>query len=173
VPTILIYPAGFKTPKVRRMGDYALVGEQALAGEAQYRGPVVLNWADVQYQSDHLGEGDNLVWHEFAHQLDMLDGQVDGTPPLESDDLRRRWHDVMTAEFKRLAADARRRLPTLLHPGGAQDPGEFFAYSTECFFDCPAEMRQEHPKLYQLLAEYYRQDPAARVPGRHGRELRS
>src|SRR5262249_26102251 len=161
VPTILVYPGAFRTPKVRRMGDYTLVGEQALAGEAHYRGAVVLNWADIDEQATPLGGGDNLVWHEFAHQLDMLDGTVDGAPPLP-EDVRHRWHEVMPAEYRQHAARVRHPRPTLIHPSAAQDPGEFFAYATECFFDCPVELRDEHPQLYAVLSEYYRQDPAER-----------
>ena len=167
VPSILVYPTAFKTPKVRHLGgsEFVLVGEQALEGEAVYRGAVLLNWEDIADSVDNPGSGHNLVWHEFAHQLDMLDGSIDGMPPIADPELRRRWHDVMTAEYERLVDDLRHRRPTLLHPEARQNPAEFFAYSTEIFFDCPLEMRDEHPQLYQVLAEYYRQDPAVRRPG--------
>ncbi len=62
--------------------DMSIVGESARLGEAWYRGPVILSWADVLDASRQLGGGENLVWHEFAHQLDMLDREIDGTPPL-------------------------------------------------------------------------------------------
>ena len=166
VPSILVYPTAFKTPKVRRLGgsEFTLVGEQSLEGEAFYRGAVLLNWDDIADSVENPGSGHNLVWHEFAHQLDMLDGSIDGTPPIADPDMSRRWHDVMTAEYERLIDDVRHRRPTLLNHNARQDPAEFFAYCTEIFFDCPLELRDEHPQLYQLLAEYYRQDPAERMP---------
>jgi Mlc titration factor MtfA (ptsG expression regulator) len=166
VPSILVYPTAFKTPKVRRLGgsEFTLVGEQALEGEAVYRGAVLLNWSDIAESLAEPGSGHNLVWHEFAHQLDMLDGSIDGTPPLPTAELRLRWHDVMTAEYEQLVNDVRHRQPTLVDRGARENAAEFFAYSTECFFDCPLEMRELHPRLYAMLDEYYRQDPAQRAP---------
>jgi Mlc titration factor MtfA (ptsG expression regulator) len=71
----------------------------------------------------------------------------------------------MTDEFRRLRRDARHGRSTLLDAYGAESEAEFFAVASECFFDCPVELRDEHPRLYELLREYYRQDPAARVAG--------
>ena len=104
------------------------------------------------------------MWHEFAHQIDMLDRSTNGTPPLADPGQRRRWHDVMTAEYEQLIADAEAGRATLLDTYGADSEAEFFAVATECFFDCPVELRDEHPRLYELLRDYYRQDPAARLP---------
>ena len=66
----------------------------------------------------------------------------------------------MTEEYRRLRAAKRKREETLLDPYGAQNPAEFFAVATECFFDVPQAMRHEYPKLYELLRDYFRQDPA-------------
>src|SRR5262249_35377008 len=107
--------------------------------------------------------GNNLVFHEFAHQLDMLDGEINGTPLLPDPKLARRWQKVMTAEFERLIRASERGRATLLDDYGATDPGEFFAVATERFFDRPVEMREWHPNLYDLLRDYYRQDPATRL----------
>jgi Mlc titration factor MtfA (ptsG expression regulator) len=137
-------------------------------GEAWYRGPVILSWADVLETSRALGGGENLVWHEFAHQLDMLDREIDGTPPLENRAQYRRWIDVMTAEHERLKRSARAGRQTLLDPYGTESEAEFFAVVTECFFDQPIELRTEHPELYALLKEFYRQDTAARLERRRG-----
>jgi Mlc titration factor MtfA (ptsG expression regulator) len=161
--SILVYPSGYAVPEERWYEGWSIAGEAARAGEAWYRGPVVLSWDDVRRDARHPGEGTNLVWHEFAHQLDMLDRSTNGTPPLADRRQRRRWHEVMTAEFEQLAQDAREGRATLLDAYGAENEAEFFAVATECFFDCPAELRARHPRLYELLSEYYRQDPAARI----------
>ncbi len=102
------------------------------------------------------------MWHEFAHQIDMLDRSVNGTPPLEDRAMRRQWHDVMSAEYEQLVEDAEVGRATLLDTYGAESEAEFFAVATECFFDCPVELREQHPKLYELLRGYYGQDTAAR-----------
>ncbi len=103
VESILIYPSEYEVPVRRRAYEgFGIVGPSERLGESWYRGPVVLSWREVLESSRHLGGGRNLVWHEFAHQLDMLDREIDGTPPLENRAEYRRWSDVMTAEHERL-----------------------------------------------------------------------
>ena len=165
VTSILVYPHGYLTPQAEALGDgVVLEGEQAVDGQAHYRGPVILSWAEVLAEGRDPSQGHNLVLHEFAHQLDMQDGEVNGTPRLHDAALARRWQQVMTAEFARLTADADEGRPTLLDDYGATSPGEFFAVATECFFTRPAALRGRHRALYNLLRDYYRQDPAARSP---------
>src|SRR5262249_24337589 len=117
---------------------------------------------DVLAEGRFPGGGQNVVYHEFAHQLDMLDGYVDGTPPLETDEQYRRWRDVMTAEYQRLIDDSERGRATLLDQYGTRNEAEFFAVAAECFFDKPAQLGARHRDLYDLLRQYYHQDPAAR-----------
>src|SRR5260221_8432764 len=161
--SILIYPVGYAVPEERWHEGWSIAGDSLRLGEAHYRGPVILSWKEVRRDSRHPGRGHNLVWHEFAHQIDMLDRSTNGTPPLASQEQRLRWHEVMTAEYERLVEDAERGHATLLDTYGASNEAEFFAVATECFFDCPQELRDEHPQLYALLCEYFRQDPAARL----------
>jgi hypothetical protein len=92
----------------------------------------------------------------------MLDRSTNGTPPLADRQERQRWHDVMTAEYEQLVTDAEEGRATLLDSYGASNEAEFFAVATECFFDCPVDLRAEHPGLYDLLRGYYGQDPAER-----------
>jgi MtfA peptidase len=165
VPTILVYPRGFQIPSKYHGTDVIYEGRSAI-GQAVYRGPVILSWEDVLAAAREPGRGDNLVFHEFAHELDMLNGAVDGTPPLENDRKIERWQRIMSREFDCLAAASERGRATLLDHYGAVDEGEFFAVATECFFDQPWEMQRRHPRLYDLLKGYYRQDPAARAPQR-------
>jgi len=163
VLSVLIYPAGYSVPQERWHSGWSIAGESARLGESWYRGPVILSWAEIEDDSRHPGYGNNLIWHEFAHQIDMLDRSTNGTPPLETREARRQWHDVMTSEFEQLKSDARAGRSTVLDTYGAESEAEFFAVATECFFDAPAELRSEHPRLYELLSGYYRQDPAARI----------
>lgn len=162
--SILIYPAAYAVPDRAIPGTPLFQEEEDHLGEAWYRGPVILSWEDVIWDCEHPGEGTNLVWHEFAHQLDMQDREVNGTPQLGSVEAARRWHEVMTQEFERLAEDAEAGRLTLLDQYGASDEAEFFSVATEAFFDRPLALRSEHPRLYELLGDYYRQDPAARLP---------
>jgi Mlc titration factor MtfA (ptsG expression regulator) len=162
VLSILVYPTAYAVPERRHYGGMELVGESSRLGEAWYRGPVILSWDDVLRDGREPGGGHNLVWHEFAHQLDYLDRQSDGTPPLGSRQQYRQWREVMTAEYRQLIADAQAGRPTLLDKYGTSNEAEFFAVATECFFDLAVELEERHPHLYQLLRDYYRQDPAER-----------
>jgi Mlc titration factor MtfA (ptsG expression regulator) len=162
VLSILVYPSAYLVPEERWHEGWSIQTQSGRWGESWYRGPVILAWDEVDRDLEHPGTGHNLVWHEFAHQIDMLDRSTNGTPPLDDPRQRVRWHDVMTEEFQRLRDDARSGRDTVLDTYGAENEAEFFAVVTECFFDRPVELRGEHPSLYQLLADYYRQDPAAR-----------
>jgi Mlc titration factor MtfA (ptsG expression regulator) len=161
VQEILVHPDEFVVKEEASLGGEAvLYGESENLGVAEHRGPVVLSWACVQAAAAKAGHGENLVFHEFAHQLDMLNGDFDGTPRIDDDKLRQRWADVMQREYQRLARAARRGRKTLLDHYGATDPAEFFAVVTECFFDASVAMSQSLPELYELLRDYYHQDPA-------------
>jgi Mlc titration factor MtfA (ptsG expression regulator) len=167
VLSVLIYPHGFLDPQERR-GPLGVVDGRgaACSGQAWYRGPVILSWSDAREDGRHPCRGHNVVIHEFAHQLDMLDGVINGTPPLGSRAEYERWKEVMTAEYQRLIAESEHGRATLLDQYGTTNEGEFFAVATECFFDLPAAMRQRHARLYELLRDYYRQNPAERFARR-------
>ena len=170
VQSILVYPAGFLVP-TQEHDEAGVVHqrEDARLGEAWQRGPVILSWADAQYGGRDAEDGTNVVLHEFAHQLDMAERAADGTPLLRSREQYRRWREVMTREYRHLVRASARGTATLLDQYGAKDEAEFFAVATETFFEWPRELRQEHPELYDLLKEYYQQDPARRL--RTGRSM--
>ena len=162
VQSILVYPNEYVVKEEHALAGGATVEEESdRLGEAHYRGPVVLSWAEIHENALFPGYGQNLVFHEFAHQLDMLNGAFDGTPNLPTNELAQRWSELMNVEFRRLQRAERKGRETLLDPYGASDPAEFFAVATECFFDAPQAMASEHADLYGLFREYYRQDPAA------------
>jgi Mlc titration factor MtfA (ptsG expression regulator) len=102
----------------------------------------------------------NVVLHEFAHQLDAESGETNGAPILPDRELRQRWADVMTDAFERLTDAVERDEETLLDPYGAEDPAEFFAVATEAFFLIPSELEEQEPELYAVLRDSFRQDPA-------------
>lgn len=134
-------------------------GDDPLIGEAIHRGPVVLAWDAVAQQALSPQRGENVVLHEFAHRLDMLDGLSDGTPPLADGLALRRWADTCQASLQRLRSHA---APSVLRAYAETNPAEFFAVATEVFFTRGAALREEDPALYGVLRDYYAQDPAAR-----------
>jgi Mlc titration factor MtfA (ptsG expression regulator) len=155
--SILVYPSLFVLPGEEWQSERAR-GE-VVAGQAVYRGPVILSWDRVLSEGRDLSGGNNLVVHEFAHQLDFLDGYVNGTPQLLSPVQGRRWHEVMTAEFTRQLEHVRAGRETFLGQYAVRNEGEFFAVASERFFTRPARLRHHHPTLYDVLTEYYGIEP--------------
>lgn len=165
VQTILVYPSGYRSPEGWVGPDGVVREDTGRLGEAWHGGPVILAWDAVLLGGRDPRDGRNVVLHEFAHQLDFLDGMADGTPPLRDRAQYQAWHKVMTAEYARLVKESKHGKPKVLDAYGATDRAEFFAVATEAFFEKPLQMRQHHPALYELLSEYYCQDPAARFAG--------
>jgi Mlc titration factor MtfA (ptsG expression regulator) len=156
VQSILIYPSAFQVT------DEALedAGRLPLAasGQAVYRGPVILAWDAVLADGRDPSLGRNLIIHEFAHQLDFVDGCADGTLALEGEALER-WQEVLTAEYDRLRRHVRHGRNTFLGDYAATNKTEFFAVASERFFTQPAKLRHYHPALYEVLDETYAVDP--------------
>lgn len=136
--------------------------DEELSGEAMDGGPVMLSWRDVESSGESADWGYNVVIHEFAHVLDMRDGLADGVPPLHNRAARETWQQVLSSEYESFCVAVDAGLETLIDPYGAEAPSEFFAVATETFFTMPAELVAEHPALYDLLAGFFRHDPARR-----------
>lgn len=159
VQSILVYPSAYKTAPSRDAAGVVREG-QANLGEAWRRGPVVLSWDATLRGALDPKDGHNLVLHEFAHKLDMLDGLADGTPPLDSKDQLTQWVRTMSKEFQKLRDAAESGRATVMDTYGATNPAEFFAVATECFFEKSRKLKQRHPTVYDCLKDYYHQDPA-------------
>ncbi len=157
---IRVYPHTYRTETVRSLGDTWVEGVPShRLGESSHRGYVVLSW-DAVLQGARPQDGHNVVLHEFAHQLDTLDGVADGAPPLPGQ-LYGPWARVLGEAFEELQEDVAARRRTVLDGYGATHPAEFFAVATESFFEEGRRLREQEPDLYRVLARYYGQDPAA------------
>jgi Mlc titration factor MtfA (ptsG expression regulator) len=158
VQSILVYPSEFRVPASEPGEERDRFG---MAGQSVYRGPVILAWDAVLEEGRDCSLGSNVVIHEFAHQLDDLDGSVNGTPALETDSDYDSWRRVMTAEYTRLLRELRKGRETFLGEYASQNETEFFAVASERFFTRPTELRHYHEALYGMLAGYYNLDPVA------------
>jgi MtfA peptidase len=161
--TILVYPDEYVVDEPRAIGGGIVSeGPEVHAGHTQSNlGAIVVSWRDVLDGISDPADGQNVLFHELAHQLDFEDGDDNGVPRHADAASARRFAEVARRAYERLRADVRGERDTLLDPYGAENPVEFFAVSTEAFFEMPAELRAEHPELYEVLAAYFRQDPAA------------
>jgi Mlc titration factor MtfA (ptsG expression regulator) len=126
------------------------------------RGPVLIAWDAALEGAAHPERGLNVVHHEFAHKVDMLDGYADGVPPLAGNEARQRWHAVCDPVHLGLRAG---RPHPVLRPYGGVDMAEFFAVASEAFLNRPLDLLEHEPQLYAVLVDAYAQDPAARARG--------
>lgn len=165
---IVIYPGDFHSPQKHR--DSAGVvheWDDEHSGEAWLQGPVILAWPGVHESGDW--EGYNLVIHELAHKLDMLNGDANGLPPLHSSMRVEAWATAMQSAYDVLnvTLDADPDAHTNIDPYAAENPAEFFAVTSEYFFSAPDLLHASYPEVYAQLQAFYRQDPLTRLQELH------
>lgn len=187
--SILVYPSGYLAREtVYDGGVYSEFPIERL-GESWHNGRVILSWQDVWDDARELYPGENVTLHEFAHQLDQVDGDADGLPMLAEEQSVLEWSEVFQREYDQLRRRVEQRdrplethrprsrwhdqateelledddLPEneVLDDYGAENPAEFFAVATEAFFTRSQEMQRHHPELYRQMQDFYRLDPAA------------
>jgi len=159
--SIIVYPSAFVAKVHQRQGDGVVIdGLQPRLGESWSRGAIVLSWNDVLQGACDIHDGHNLVYHEFAHQLDNESGEARGAPRLPKPSMYIAWARVLTKEYKALVDAVINNHPSLLDRYGAASPAEFFAVATEFFFEKPNDLKSVHPDLYEQLMLFYQRDPA-------------
>ncbi|RBW48473.1 zinc-dependent peptidase [Marinobacter sp. F3R11] len=163
VRSILVYPDVYRVQATERDGMVVGISDQVRAGEASSLGQVVLAWSECENGAIHPEGTHNVILHEFAHQLDYLDGSADGAPPLGGEQARE-WQQTMTIAYDNLRHSLRHRRNSWLDPYGATKPAEFFAVLTEAFFQQPQYLREQQPAVYGLLCDFYRIDPGELAP---------
>ena len=159
---VIVYPGEFvaRFDYVDEAGVAHHVAEP-MSGESWLAGPVILSWEDATLRGG--GAGYNVVIHEFAHKLDMLNGEANGFPPLHAGMDRAEWSRVFSDAYEDLRARVEQGVPTRIDAYAAETPAEFFAVLSEAFFEVPHTVRAAYPQVYDQLAAFYRQDPSARL----------
>jgi Mlc titration factor MtfA (ptsG expression regulator) len=156
--SVIVYPDAF-IPRRTKTDEAGVVHQtnSMMAGEAWGRGPVILSWADVLNTGKKPGH--NVVIHEMAHKLDMLNGDANGFPPLHRRMDRRVWSRVFSSAWDSLKNEQRNGADLSIDPYALESPAEFFAVASEQFFEDPATLRQHLPEVYRQLEQFYRQHP--------------
>ncbi|MCW8839709.1 MAG: zinc-dependent peptidase [Gammaproteobacteria bacterium] len=158
---IIVYPDAFIVSHGQQ-DDAGVMhhSRRALSGEAWGRGPVILSWEDIRPKpyAAH-GHGLNVVLHEFAHKLDLLDGSANGMPPLHSSMPPQQWSDDFTRAYHRMLSHLDHGHRSRIDPYAIESPAEFFAVVSEFFFEKPELLQEELPAVYAELVAFYRQDP--------------
>lgn len=149
---ILMYPDAYRVKDEFGMESIRL-------GESWSRGTVVLAWKSVRGGGLNDEDGHNLVIHEFAHQLDTVNGPADGFPELPANADFDSWPKVFGREFEKLCRDVDSGRKTVMDSYGTTNEAEFFAVAAETFFEKSRNMSEEHPELYRLLQDFFATDP--------------
>jgi MtfA peptidase len=159
VRSILVYPKAYMAKShERHVSGVVIEGEDVRSGESWHDGTVVLSWDDSRRGGCYSQDGENLVFHEFAHQIDE---QYGVTEALKSSSQRAAspWHARMTKAYEDFVGKVEKGRRTALDPYGATNEAEFFAVATEFFFEKPDDLLREQPSLYKDLRWFYQQDP--------------
>jgi Mlc titration factor MtfA (ptsG expression regulator) len=157
---IIVYPAPFHNGRENLLStDGFLVSWAGVeSGETQYQGGIIVDWQDDQPHPLRV-HANQVLLHEMAHKLDMLDGYTNGHPPLHKNMNEQAWFNAFEEAFKHLNKQIDKGRVTLINSYAATNPAEFFAVSTEYFFETPQRLNRVYPKVYQQLALFYKQDP--------------
>ncbi|MCK5685213.1 zinc-dependent peptidase [bacterium] len=158
--SIIIYPSAYFG---NMDGDFVHIenGNEVRLGESWGRGLIVLSWDDTLRGAKNAFDAENVVIHEFAHQLDQEDGSADGCPILENRSCYKSWGKVLSKEYEKLQKKRSKNRKAVINFYGATEPAEFFSCATEAFFEKSRQMQKKHPELYDELKFYYRLDPAS------------
>ncbi|WP_298847649.1 zinc-dependent peptidase [uncultured Ruegeria sp.] len=158
--TILIYPSAFKSKQRRHSGYVVTEKEIVRTGESWNRGPVILSWAHSQRGALNDHDGQNVVFHEFAHQIDDLSGSTNGVPLLSDGQSFAEWETAFLNAYEAHVHAVETGRSTVIDPYGAEGHEEFFAVSVEVFFERPKALKQSDPPVYEQLSKLFQLDPA-------------
>ena len=161
VKEILLYPSAYYANVTQRdVAGLVSYHQVVREGESWPGGTLVLSWHDVLEGNRLPEDGHNLVFHEFAHQLDQVTGSTNGTPQLANKAAYQRWGEVFSRAFTKLKSHVAYNMPHVMHSYGATNEAEFFAVATETFIEKPMAMRQFDAELFHILKDYYQFDPS-------------
>lgn len=160
--SVIVYPGAFRVnhPHIDSAGVHHS-DDLVLSGEAWLHGPVVLSWDGITQPHS----GSNVIIHEFAHKLDGLNGVHNGFPPLNPKQSPSKWSRIFNAGFTEFNQQLLCGQPPAIDPYAAENPAEFFAVTSEAFFEMPWLLRSSFPDVYDQLAAFYGQDPISRTAG--------
>lgn len=156
---IIVYPSPVVLKNVRNNGGIYTKEDFIIDGQSA-NDTVVLVWHDAKYEAYHLRH-DNVIVHEFAHEIDFMDGEIDGIPPLERSKYNE-WVNILYEDYRKLNTVLAKNRDwgkyKVLGSYAATNEAEFFAVVTERFFESPHSLKRNFPELYNELKSFYHMD---------------
>jgi len=157
---VILYPAAFRVSQKNRDPTGVVSNQNTIvSGEAWLRGPVILSWHDIIQDIHSSVPGHNVIIHEFAHKIDMLNGRANGLPPLHHHIKLTEWTKDFTEAYTIIQQHISTHQQSKINAYAATTPAEFFAVISEYFFTAPSILIQNCPKVYQHLIHFYQQNP--------------
>lgn len=159
--TIVIYPHSVMIKEVKSYGGIYTKEQFMIQGQSA-NDTVVISWHEAKRESYHMRHN-NVIIHEFAHEIDFMDGEIDGVPPIENSKYDG-WVHILHKEFNALNTIAHKNRDwgkyKLLGEYASTNEAEFFAVVTERFFESSGSLKKHFPELYDELKDYYQIDTA-------------
>jgi MtfA peptidase len=152
VGNILLYPDSFD--EQYQIDTHSPIRREGIVGSEFHYNAMILAKPYLHYSFDNPYDGRNSAVHEFVHLLDRADGGMNGSLTLFWNKTEKEaWRHLMGQEMARIANGW-----TLIDPYASSHPVEFLAVMSEYFFEWPELLANEHPEVYALLKQAYRQD---------------
>jgi len=162
--TIIIYPSAVAIDNVRDNGGIYTKEKFVIDGQSS-NDTVIIIWHEARREAYHLRHN-NVIVHEFAHEIDFLDGEIDGVPPIEKSKYHE-WANVLFGDYKKLSDVVLKNRDwgkyKLLGSYAATNEAEFFAVVSERFFESPHALKRDFPELYNELKSFYNIETTALV----------
>jgi len=157
---IIVYPMPFLNGRESFVSPNGILVNQVAfeSGETHYQGGIVIDWNDDE-PHPLRANANQVLMHEMAHKLDMLDGDTNGHPPLHADMNEKVWFDAFENAFELLSLQVEKGIKPAINPYAATNPAEFFAVTTEYFFEAPLVLKRAFPDVYDQLTLFYKQNP--------------
>ncbi|MGI0482806.1 M90 family metallopeptidase [Geminocystis sp. CENA526] len=152
---IYVYPDIILENKNSPENPVVLLGLSSVGNKSGHDGVIYLSWTEVAKQSQYPSKGENVIIHEFAHQLDQEFGNATGMPRLGNLQESIIWGEIFAQEYYNHCQAVKNKQSTVIDAYGAVNPAEFFAVVTEGFFLKPRLLQVYHPLLYEQLSKYY------------------
>ncbi len=150
---VLLYPGAFDEMFNQEGDERTRAG---VVGDGPYQNIMILSKHDLRLGFMNSDSKQNTGIHEFVHLIDKTDGAVDGIPEtLIGKEYTLPWLHLMQQNIQRIREDQ-----SDINPYGSANQAEFFAVVSEYFFQRPDLLQENHPELFELLTQIFRQQLA-------------
>jgi hypothetical protein len=150
---VLLYPASFNKDEFLANGyEKNTLG---MIGNGPMQRVMILSKPALYFGFQLPPPKENTGIHEFIHLLDKEDGDVDGLPEvLLNRKYSSKWIELVNRNMETIFQGK-----SDINNYGASNKAEFFAVSSEYFFNQPDLFKENHPELFEIMCVIFNQNP--------------